>query len=85
MNAALLRSGADIGEMNAVRKHLSALKGGRLAALAAPARVLTLAISDVPGDRPDVIGSGPDRAGREHLGRRTRRAARATTSKPPVA
>jgi len=59
MNAALLRSGADIGEMNAVRKHLSALKGGRLAALAAPARVLTLAISDVPGDRPDVIGSGP--------------------------
>ena len=59
VNAALLRSGADIGEMNAVRKHLSALKGGRLAALAAPARVLTLAISDVPGDRPDVIGSGP--------------------------
>ncbi len=59
VNAALLRSGADIGEMNAVRKHLSALKGGRLAALAAPARVLTLAISDVPGDRADVIGSGP--------------------------
>ena len=59
VNASLLRSGADIGEMNAVRKHLSALKGGRLAALAAPARVLTLAISDVPGDRPDVIASGP--------------------------
>lgn len=59
VNAALLRSGANIVEMNAVRKHLSALKGGRLAALAAPARVLTLAISDVPGDRPDVIGSGP--------------------------
>ena len=59
VNAALLRSGADIGEMNAVRKHLSALKGGRLAALAAPARVVTLAISDVPGDRPDVIASGP--------------------------
>ena len=59
INAALLRSGADIGEMNAVRKHLSALKGGRLAARAAPAKVLTLAISDVPGDRPDVIGSGP--------------------------
>ncbi len=59
INAALLRSGAAIGEMNAVRKHLSALKGGRLAALAAPARLLTLAISDVPGDRPDVIGSGP--------------------------
>jgi glycerate 2-kinase len=59
VNAALLRSGAAIGEMNAVRKHLSALKGGRLAALAAPARIVTLAISDVPGDRPDVIGSGP--------------------------
>tara|TARA_R110002073_G_scaffold275681_1_gene439449 strand:+ start:677 stop:1954 length:1278 start_codon:yes stop_codon:yes gene_type:complete len=59
VNGALLRSGADIGQMNAVRKHLSALKGGRLAALAAPARVLTLAISDVPGDRPDVIASGP--------------------------
>jgi len=59
VSAALLRCGADIGEMNAVRKHLSALKGGRLAALAAPARVMTLAISDVPGDRADVIGSGP--------------------------
>lgn len=59
VNAALLRSGADIGEMNAVRKHLSALKGGRLAALAAPASVLTLAISDVTGDRVDVIASGP--------------------------
>jgi hydroxypyruvate reductase len=59
VNAALLHSGADIGEMNAVRKHLSSLKGGRLAALAAPAKVLTLAVSDVPGDRPDVIGSGP--------------------------
>jgi glycerate 2-kinase len=59
VNAALLRSGADIGQMNAVRKHLSALKGGRLAAMAAPAKVLTLAISDVPGDRPDVIASGP--------------------------
>jgi len=59
VNRALLRSGANIGEMNAVRKHLSSLKGGRLAALAAPARVLTLAISDVPGDRPDVIASGP--------------------------
>jgi len=56
---ALLRSGATIHQMNAVRKHLSAIKGGRLAAAAAPARVLTLAISDVPGDDPDVIGSGP--------------------------
>src|SRR3978361_2342448 len=45
--------------MNAVRNHLSAIKGGRLAACAAPARILTLAISDVPGDDPAVIGSGP--------------------------
>ncbi len=56
---ALLRSGAPIAEMNCVRKHLSAIKGGRLAVAAAPARVLTLAISDVPGDDPAVIGSGP--------------------------
>ncbi len=59
VNRALLRSGAHIGEMNCVRKHLSAVKGGRLAAAAAPARVVTLAISDVPGDDPAVIGSGP--------------------------
>ena len=57
--AALLKSGAPIGVMNAVRKHLSAIKGGRLAAAAAPARVITLAISDVPGDEPGVIASGP--------------------------
>ncbi|MFN8998857.1 MAG: DUF4147 domain-containing protein, partial [Betaproteobacteria bacterium] len=50
INRALLRCGANIGEMNCVRKHLSAIKGGRLAAAAAPARVLTLLISDVPGD-----------------------------------
>src|SRR5437764_134146 len=56
---ALLRSGATIGEINAVRKHLSAIKGGRLAAAAAPARVVTLVISDVPGDDPAVIASGP--------------------------
>src|SRR5271167_251544 len=56
---ALLRSGATITEINTVRKHLSAIKGGRLAAAAAPARVVTLAISDVPGDDPAVIGSGP--------------------------
>src|SRR5438874_4599279 len=56
---ALLRSGASIGEFNTVRKHLSRIKGGRLAARAYPARVLTLAISDVPGDDPAVIGSGP--------------------------
>src|SRR5579864_4013429 len=56
---ALLRSGAAIGEMNAVRKHLSRIKGGRLAARAHPAKLVTLAISDVPGDDPAVIGSGP--------------------------
>ncbi len=59
INRALLACGANIAEMNAVRKHLSAIKGGRLAAAAAPARVVTLAISDVPGDDPAVIGSGP--------------------------
>ena len=56
---ALLRSGAAIDEINAVRKHLSAIKGGRLAAAAFPATLVTLAISDVPGDDPSVIGSGP--------------------------
>jgi glycerate 2-kinase len=55
----LLRSGATITEINTVRKHLSAIKGGRLAAAAAPARIVTLAISDVPGDDPAVIASGP--------------------------
>jgi hydroxypyruvate reductase len=59
VNRALLRSGAAIDEMNCVRKHLSAIKGGRLAALCAPARVVTLTISDVPGDDPAVIASGP--------------------------
>ena len=59
INKALLKSGAAIDEMNCVRKHLSAIKGGRLGALCAPARVLTLAISDVPGDDPAVIASGP--------------------------
>ena len=57
--ALLLRGGASIAELNAVRKHLSAIKGGRLAAAAFPAAQLTLAISDVIGDRPEVIGSGP--------------------------
>jgi hydroxypyruvate reductase len=56
---ALLRSGASISEMNCVRKHLSAIKGGRLAAACAPAQVVTLLISDVPGDEPSVIASGP--------------------------
>src|SRR5205085_108469 len=59
VSRALLRSGANIGEINAVRKHLSRIKGGRLARRAAPARLVTLAISDVPGDDPAVIGSGP--------------------------
>jgi len=59
VNAALLRSGAPIDEMNLVRKHLSAIKGGRLAAAAHPARVVTLVISDVPGDDPAAIASGP--------------------------
>jgi len=59
INQALLASGAAIDEMNCVRKHLSAIKGGRLAARCAPARVVTLLISDVPGDDPSVIASGP--------------------------
>ncbi len=59
VNGALLRSGAAIGDMNCVRKHLSAIKGGRLALSAAPAKVVSLMISDVPGDDPAVIASGP--------------------------
>jgi glycerate 2-kinase len=59
VNKALLKSGAAIGEMNCVRKHLSAIKGGRLALACAPARVATLLISDVPGDDPGIIASGP--------------------------
>jgi hydroxypyruvate reductase len=59
LNRALLKSGASINEMNCVRRHLSAIKGGRLAAACHPARVLTLAISDVPGDDPINIASGP--------------------------
>ncbi|MCU0888790.1 MAG: DUF4147 domain-containing protein, partial [Rubritepida sp.] len=58
-NRALLASGAPIHAMNAVRKHLSAFSGGRLAAAAHRARVVTLAISDVPGDDPEVVASGP--------------------------
>jgi hydroxypyruvate reductase len=56
---ALLRSGANISEINTVRKHLSRIKGGRLARHAHPARLVTIAISDVPGDDPSAIGSGP--------------------------
>ena len=59
VNKALLASGASISEMNCVRKHLSRIKGGRLAAACAPARVVTLTISDVPGDDPSTIASGP--------------------------
>ncbi len=59
VNAALLRSGANIAEMNTVRRHLSAVKGGRLAAAAFPAKVVSLVISDVPGDDPAAIASGP--------------------------
>ncbi len=59
VNQALLASGASISEMNCVRKHLSRVKGGRLAAACAPARVVTLTISDVPGDDPSTIASGP--------------------------
>ena len=59
VNEALLRSGAAIGDMNCVRKHLSAIKGGRLAQAASPAHVVSLLISDVPGDDPAVIASGP--------------------------
>ena len=59
VNRALLTSGATISEMNCLRKHLSAIKGGRLAAAAAPAKVVSLLISDVPGDDPSSIASGP--------------------------
>ena len=59
INQQLLESGAHIGEMNCVRKHLSRIKGGRLGAACAPARMVTLTISDVPGDDPSTIASGP--------------------------
>jgi hydroxypyruvate reductase len=59
VNRELLRSGASIHEMNCVRKHLSAIKGGRLGVACGAAKLVTLAISDVPGDEPSVIGSGP--------------------------
>lgn len=64
VNRALLKSGANIVEMNTVRKHLSAIKGGRLAIAAQPAHVLSWLISDVPNDDPGVIGSGPTVADR---------------------
>ena len=69
VTGALLRSGAAIGEINAVRKHLSAIKGGRLGAACHPSRVVSLLISDVPGDDPAVIGSGPTVPRPHHLRR----------------
>ncbi|MBC7858870.1 MAG: glycerate-2-kinase family protein, partial [Burkholderiaceae bacterium] len=59
INRTLLNSGAPIGQINCVRKHLSAIKGGRLALACHPARVVTLVLSDVPGDDPSVVASGP--------------------------
>ena len=59
VNEALLASGAPISAMNAVRKHVSTIKGGRLAAAAFPARVVTLLVSDIPGDDPALVASGP--------------------------
>jgi glycerate 2-kinase len=59
VNRELLKSGASISEMNCIRRHLSAIKGGRLAAACHPARIVTLLISDVPGDNPCDIASGP--------------------------
>ncbi len=56
---ALLHSGASIKEMNLVRRHLSAVKGGKLATMAQPARIVSLIISDVPGDNPTDVASGP--------------------------
>ena len=84
VNRALLASGAKIDEMNTVRKHLSGIKGGRLAAAAAPARVVTLAISDVPGDDPAVIGSGPTVADPTTFGQARALIARFGISLPPA-
>lgn len=81
---ALLRSGANIGEMNTLRKHLSRIKGGRLAAHARKARMLTLAISDVPGDDPDVIGSGPTVPDRSTLADARAIVARYALDHPPA-
>ena len=59
VNRALLASGAPIAAMNTVRKHLSLIKGGRLAAAAHPARVVSLVVSDIPGDQASLVSSGP--------------------------
>src|SRR5206468_8933138 len=59
VNEALLASGAPIAAMNTIRKHLSTIKGGRLAAAAYPAKVVSLVVSDIPGDDPALVASGP--------------------------
>ena len=69
VNEALLASGAPISAMNAVRKHVSTIKGGRLAAAAYPARVVSLVVSDIPGDNPALVASGPTVPGRTHARR----------------
>ncbi|HVZ15075.1 MAG TPA: glycerate kinase [Bauldia sp.] len=84
VNRALLTSGAAIGEMNTVRKHLSAIKGGRLAAAAWPARLVTLLISDVPGDDPGVIASGPTVADASTFAEARAVIARYAISPPPA-
>lgn len=81
---ALLRCGANIGEINTVRKHLSRIKGGRLAAASGGACILTLAISDVPGDDPAVIGSGPTVPDPSTLGDAREVAARYRLDLPPA-
>ncbi len=81
---ALLASGATIGEMNVVRRRLSGIKGGRLAQAAAPARVVTLAISDVPGDDPATIASGPTIPNRDPPGALEEIVARYRMALPPA-
>ncbi len=85
INKSLLRSGAAIGEMNMVRKHLSRIKGGRLAQAAARATLLTLGVSDVPGDDPSAIGSGPTVADPSTLADARAIAARFRLDLPPEA
>ncbi len=82
---ALLACGADIGEINCVRKHLSRVKGGRLALACSPARVITLAISDVPGDELTVIASGPTVADPTTVGDARRVLARYGITEPRAA
>ncbi len=83
LTRALLKAGARISEINTVRRHISAIKGGRLAAAAYPARLVTLAISDVPGDDPAVIGSGPTVADASTLADAREVLARFSITPPP--